>query len=202
MVRKGDFTPQSAVRSLEVSLRELGTEFIDIFFLHEATLADAASEPLIETLQQQVSRGTIRTFGVASAFPNFQADAARVPSAFQVLQFEGDAVSRNVSHLAHSEGRGILTHSIFKPFSLLRAAIKSHPAVVREYSSRMDLDLTDSNVIGSMLLHGALRENPRGVVLFSSLDAERVEMNVRNAQHCPYNDQQLSFFVEFAESIL
>jgi len=159
MVRKGDFTPQNAVKSLEISLRELGTDSIDLFFLHEATLADAASEPLIETMQQQVNRGTIRTFGIASAFPNFQADASRVPSAYRVLQFEGDAVSRNVSHLTHREGLGILTHSIFKPFSMLRAAIKAQPAVAREYSSRMDLDLTDSSVIGSLLLQGALREN-------------------------------------------
>jgi hypothetical protein len=67
---------------------------------------------------------------------------------------------------------------------------------------RMDLDLTDSSVIGSLLLQGALRENPQGVLLFSSLDTERVETNVRDAEHYPYSDQQLLFFTEFAESLL
>ena len=57
-----------AIRSLETSLRELHTDYVDLLLLHEATLADAASKPLIDALQEQVARGTVRAFGVASDF--------------------------------------------------------------------------------------------------------------------------------------
>jgi aryl-alcohol dehydrogenase-like predicted oxidoreductase len=50
MVKAGIFTPEAAIRSLETSLRELGTDYVDIFLLHEGTLADASSAPLVETL--------------------------------------------------------------------------------------------------------------------------------------------------------
>ena len=50
MVKAGIFTSEAAIRSLETSLRELGTDYVDIFLLHEGTLAVASSAPLVETL--------------------------------------------------------------------------------------------------------------------------------------------------------
>lgn len=201
MTERGIFTPQSAVQSLEVSLRELGTDFVDVFFLHEATLEDAASEPLIEVLERQVERGTIRCLGVASPFQTLQGDARRQPSAYQVLQFEDNVLARNLPALRHREGYGLITHSIFQPFSILREAIAAQPALTRKYAARTSLDLADSNVLGSLLTQYALRNNPDGVVLFSSTRAERLASNVRDGESRPYSDQQLSDFVEFAEGI-
>jgi aryl-alcohol dehydrogenase-like predicted oxidoreductase len=202
MVQTGVFNPQSAVQSLEISLRELGTDSVDLFFLHEATLAEALSEPLIETLQQQVKRGTIRCFGVASAFEKFQGKIGQLPAAYQVAQFEDNAVARNLSTLTVREGFATITHSIFNPFGRLREAAAAQPALTQKYASRMGLDLADSKVVGSLLLHYALRSNAGGAVLFSSLDPNRVAANVRDAESSPYSDQQLSDFVEFGEEIL
>ena len=67
-VKGGAFTPELAIESLETSLRELGTDYIDILFLHEATLNDATNQSLIDMLQQQIQKGTIRSVGVASDF--------------------------------------------------------------------------------------------------------------------------------------
>jgi aryl-alcohol dehydrogenase-like predicted oxidoreductase len=38
MVKTHVFTPEAAIRNLETSLRELGTDYVDIFLLHEATV--------------------------------------------------------------------------------------------------------------------------------------------------------------------
>lgn len=201
MVQAGVFTPQAAVESLELSLRTLGTDSIDIFFLHEATLSDAANEPLIEALRQQVRRGKIRSFGIASLFDNLKGGAG-VPAAYQVLQFNDNAVEPNLADLPNRERHGLLTHSIFQPFPFLLEAIAAEQALAGKYSAEMNVDLTDAGVIGSLLLHYALRANPDGVILFASMSPERISSNVRDAESSPYSDQQLSSFVKFGKAFL
>lgn len=200
-LQTGVFTPQAAVASLEVSLRELGTDHVDIFLLHEATLADAASEALIDALRQQVARGTIRSFGIGSRFANLQTGNGEIPTAYQVVQFESNAVERKLQAVGEKSGRALVTHSVFKPYGALRSAIAGQAELTRRYSSEMNVELEDSRVLGSLLLHYSLRSNAGGVVLFSSLDRARVTANVRDAQGCPFSEQQLEKFVEFAEEV-
>jgi hypothetical protein len=56
MGKAGVFAPEAAIRSLETSLRELSTDYLDLLLLHEATLANAAGEPLLEALEKQVAK--------------------------------------------------------------------------------------------------------------------------------------------------
>jgi D-threo-aldose 1-dehydrogenase len=201
-LQTGVFTPEAAVASLEVSLRELGTDHVDIFLLHEATLADAASETLIEALRQQVARGTIRSLGIGSRFANLQAGNGEIPTAYQVAQFEDNVVERNLAALAGKAGRAVVTHSVFKPYGGLRTAIAGQAELTRRYSSEMNVQLEDSRALGSLLWHYALRSNAGGVVLFSSLDRTRVTANVRDAEACPFSEQQLEKFVEFVGAVI
>ena len=202
MVQSGLFTPQNAVQSLESSLRELRTDSIDVFLLHEATLRDAASEPLLEALRSQVDRGTIRCFGVASSFHHLQKEAIPVPSSYQVLQFEDNAATRNLQMLDKVQGRAVITHSIFQPLRPLCKAIAAQPALTRKYTAHLNIDLADPGVLGALLLQFALRSNPSGVVLFSSTDPKRVSANVCDADSRQYCDLQVSGFLEFVDIIL
>lgn len=202
MVQAGVFTPENAVLSLETSLRELGTDCVDVFLLHEATLTDAAGESLIDALQGQVKRGTIRCFGVASSFQNFQGDAGGVPSAYQVLQFEDNAVARNVHGLRHREGWVLVTHGVFQPLAALREAMVRQPEVTKDYSARTGLDLEDTAVVASLLLQTALGNNSEGVVLFSSMDRGRISGNVKNAESGQHGEGQIAKFSEFVDVIL
>src|SRR5450432_1763191 len=108
LVQSGVFTPQNAVHSLESSLRELGTEAVDIFLLHEATLADASNPALLEALQRQVDRGTVRSHGVASSFRHLQIGAIPVPSVYKILQFEHNAENRNLGKLVQAQELGVV----------------------------------------------------------------------------------------------
>ena len=201
MVKSGMFDPAIAVASLEKSLRELGTDYIDFFLLHEAQLSDAANEGLIEILQAQVAGGKIRSFGIASAFEKLQRDASLLPPPYRIIQFDDDAVTRNVSKLAHTEGRTLITHSIFKPLALLRAAVRERPDVVQKFSSRMQLDVADERVLGSLLLHHALGGCAR-FVLFSTTNPARVTENLRDAASSPYDEKQLAIFTSLVEELL
>lgn len=202
MGQAGVFTPEAAIRSLETSLRALETDYVDMLLLHEATLADAASEPLVETLQQQITKGKVRCLGIASDFRKLSGDASLLPGAYQIVQFDDNAHTRNLKTLAHRDERSLITHSIFRPAKSLREAIAAHPEIAEQFSLRIGAELRNPEVIGSLLLHYALRSNTEGAVLFSSSDPKRLDANVRDSESRGYSDAQLSTFVEFVDEIL
>lgn len=202
MVKAGAFSRDAALQSLEASLRALQTDYLDILLLHEATLADAANEELLEVLQKQVTQGKVRRLGIASAFSKLDADAGKLPHACEIVQFDDNAQSRNLMQLANREQRLLITHSIFKPAKLLRDAAAACPEITRESSLQIGADLADPKVLPSLLLDYALRSNPGGIVLFSSTDPAHVEHNVRQAQSPCFDDAQLAHFVAFVDKVL
>jgi aryl-alcohol dehydrogenase-like predicted oxidoreductase len=64
-VRREAFTPELARSSLETSLRELQTDFVDVLWLHECGPDDLTDE-LLRTLDRFVSEGKIRHYGPAT----------------------------------------------------------------------------------------------------------------------------------------
>jgi D-threo-aldose 1-dehydrogenase len=202
MGKAGVFNPEAAIQSLETSLRELKTDYVDVLLLHEATLADATSEPLIEALQRQVNQGRVRCLGVASEFGKLHEDAALLPATYQVVQFNDNALARNLPRLAHRKPRALITHSVFQPADLLQEAIGARPQLVGKFSSEMNVELGDPRVTGSLLLQYALRSNADGIVLFSSVDPARVTANVHEAESHRWDEAQLSRFVKFVDQVL
>ena len=197
-----DFSPQAAIQSLHTSLRELHTGYVDLLLLHEAALADAANADLLDALQKEISAGTVRALGIASDFRKLEKDAASLPPAYKILQFNDNTMERNICTLANCGGRSSITHSIFKPASQIRESAKVQPGVVKDFSTKIDTDLNDPAVIGSLLLHYALHSNPSGVVLFSSMNPDRIAANVRAAGSPAWDEIQLAHFQQFVDAIV
>ena len=201
MVKSGIFTPAAAVASLETSLRELRTDYIDIFFLHEATMFDAVNEALIETLQAQVAKGKVRLLGMGSGFEKLQGDAGSLPPDYQVVQFDDDAMTRNLPTLARKENRALVVHSVFRPLASLHAAALAHPEIVHKFSSQVQLDLADRSVLGSLLLQHALASEA-DLVLFSSMHPARVSANTKDACAAYLDRERLAIFTNFVDTLL
>ncbi|TPG58938.1 aldo/keto reductase [Hymenobacter nivis] len=60
---KTQFTPQAAQSSLQTSLRELKTDYIDLFLLHESYYADCLRDDIREVLERAKEKGQIRAWG-------------------------------------------------------------------------------------------------------------------------------------------
>jgi len=202
MGKTGVFAPEAAIQSLETSLRELGTDYLDLLLLHEATLADAASEPLLEALDKQVAKGAVRHIGVASDFSKIAENAGSLPARYEVVQFNDNAWSRNLPKLAGRAQRLLITHSAFAPAGMLRRAAQAYPQITAESSRQIDADLRDSATIASLLLHYALRSNANGIILFSSIDPIHIEANVKEARSQRFDDVQVEQFAAFVDKVL
>ncbi|HKW18824.1 MAG TPA: aldo/keto reductase [Terriglobales bacterium] len=202
LTSSGVFAPEAAVRSIELSLRELGTDYVDILLLHEATLSDAANSALLETLWRQVALGKVRALGIGSDFDNLHPGINSLPAEYQVLQFENNAFRRNTFKISDTKPRAFITHSIFQPADSLGALIKLLPAVTRQFSSRLDADLSDPEVLRSWLLKCALSTNPRGIVLFASTNPQHAANNIRACNAGSAESEGCSIFSNFVDEVL
>ncbi|MGH7745231.1 MAG: aldo/keto reductase, partial [Candidatus Dormibacteria bacterium] len=62
----GAFSVDDARQSLETSLRELGTDYVDFFLLHDYVIGDHLPDELLRFLEGAVTAGQIRYFGIGT----------------------------------------------------------------------------------------------------------------------------------------
>jgi D-threo-aldose 1-dehydrogenase len=199
--KSGAFDPETAVRSVETSLRELGTDYIDLLLLHEASLLDAESQPLLEALDRLKAKGAVRHVGIGSEFSKLNG-AGSFSAAYEVAQFADNACSRNLATLEHREERLAITHSVFVPARRLQEAVAARRELVEEYSRLISADLSDLCVVASLLWSYALRGNREGIVLFSTTNQRHLEANAREAASHRFDEEQVRRFVEFVDKLL
>jgi hypothetical protein len=166
----------TARRSLETSLRELGTDYVDAFLIHGAGPGDAIDvDELAEALEGMRSAGSVRAWGIAS---EAQASAGLLAAvdARPVIQVRDD-VFEPFSPLGPE--RPLIT------FGVLSAALPRigdflarDERLREEWSRAVGEDCGRSETISSLLLRGALRRNPHGKVLFSTTRPERIGLGV------------------------
>lgn len=202
MVERGVFAPNAVARSLQTSLRELGTDYVDVLLLHEATLTDVSRQDLLAFLQRQVARGTIRSFGVASNFQRLRPDSSEIPDAYRVQQFNDNAVNRNAQTVEPRGTRGMITHSVFEPAEALNKAISARPDCVRRFSQLMDVELRDPKVVHRLLLQYALASNPDGVILFSTTNPTHLAANIQEAEAGLSEPSQILRFTQFVDEVM
>jgi hypothetical protein len=170
--RHGAFDPKDLRRSLERSLRELRTDYLDILLLHECAIGDASRDDVLGLLTDLRAAGKIRCFGIATDYPATVAILRAVPAIARVVQFASDALNRNVSGLGEERPDLVVTHSAIKP---VLASLMANPASLVRFGVPAD----DRSAVARMLLADALEQNPRGIVLFSTSRPERIAAMVQ-----------------------
>jgi aryl-alcohol dehydrogenase-like predicted oxidoreductase len=173
------FTAEQARASLETSLRELKTNRIDLFLLHEVQAidlaADADGDGLLSMLEGLVSAGTIGAFGVGSEAARVVELVARHPQYCRVQQFEwsvfDDAVPASGAFRIHHR-------SLSANFPALVARLKAEPETLKRLSEQVGEDLGDTEMLANLMLKASLESNPGCVILFSSKNARHIQNNV------------------------
>jgi aryl-alcohol dehydrogenase-like predicted oxidoreductase len=192
-VQRGAFTPEKARGSLETSLRELGTTYLDIYLLHECTAQDWQQPHLLRTLAELASEGRIRSYGTAAGYSETAAIFEGPDPHPPVAQFESDLLSPNEAGV---QGKALaITHGCFRrTLSTVRQFLAGDRLAAEEWSKALDVDVTSGEEISGLLLCEALRSNPDGIVLFSSGEPRNIERNARLASESPYESAQLADF--------
>jgi D-threo-aldose 1-dehydrogenase len=178
-VERASFTAQQARESLERSLRELKTDRINVWLLHEATAADLQDDGLLQLLEDAVAAGTVGIFGVGSERAKVEELARERPAYCQVLQFEWSVMDAPVPPM----GSFRFHHrALTENFRGMHARLTQEKARCSAWSAAVGEDLADEEVLASLMLKAALVENPASVILFSSKNPAHMRHNVEVAE--------------------
>jgi len=199
LVRGGVFSADDARKSLETSLRELKTDYIDFYLLHDYAFGDHPPHALIVFLEDAVRAGKVRYFGLGTSIGTMVEAMQRNPQLCSVVQFENSVVKRNVNKLAAQQGREtirlVITHgALGESYRVLSHFLESNRDVARDWSARLGADCSKPETISSLMLNYALAANGKGVVLFSSKSPARVLQNIRSVTDAPVSAKQIDLF--------
>jgi D-threo-aldose 1-dehydrogenase len=173
---KSSFTGAQAKESLERSLRELRTDRIDVWLLHEVTVQDLKDEGLLRLLEDLVAAGTIGTFGVGSERNKIGALLEARPEYCRTLQFEWSVMDAPVSEMNSFR---IHHRALTDNFTKLHGELVSDKARLTQWSEKTGCDLQHREMLASLMLKASLVKNPRSIVLFSSKSVVHIEHNAK-----------------------
>jgi D-threo-aldose 1-dehydrogenase len=173
--RYGAFRLVDLVRSVNRSLKQLQTDYLDILLLHECSVADARDGEVIRFLERLRTEGKIRAFGIATHFPETCQILNETPNVARVAQFASDAFNRNVGKLPPGRAELVVTHTPIKQIlPRLLDHLAADPTAAMRWAQRTGVAPDDRSGIARLLLADALAENPAGMVLFSSSQPGRI----------------------------
>jgi D-threo-aldose 1-dehydrogenase len=176
------YHPAAARKSLERSLRALGTEYVDVFLLHDPVPGSVRSEDVRGCLEDARSAGLIRTWGLAGEVEPCLRIAGDFAASLPVLQLRDDIWLRSPRHMP-AGASGLITFGILgDTLSRLMSSLTADPWERARLTELTGADCGNAEVVASLLLAAALRENHSGIVLFSTIRPHRIRQAVDAAQ--------------------
>jgi aryl-alcohol dehydrogenase-like predicted oxidoreductase len=184
-VRKGQFTVSVLRRSIEESLSKLGTDYVDILFMHEASASVLRMDDLLRELERLIQEGKVRAAGISSDPDVVAAALDQRHPAITALQFPCNVF--DLSMAQRSAGRA--DHEVLlvanHPFggvlrvqqtrgSLRRiAGSRETPVVIREKLGKFD-----DRVLAEVVLNAVTCETGIRIVIPSMMRRDHLLMNV------------------------
>ncbi len=178
LVKTGRFDELTMQESLETSLHQLRTDYVDMLLLHEpAEEVLLTMEPLF-FLQRMQREGKVRSFGIG-AEPEVITKALRhAPEYTPVLQFPHSIFAPCSPWLREHAPGAVFTHSSIGSAAVeMRGAFKEEPGLQRRWNGELGLDVSTSGVLESIFMQYASGTFPHAVVLFTSTNIEHIRRN-------------------------
>ena len=161
----------TARSSLETSLRELGTDYVDFLFIHDPTPIDRVDTAALHGFfEDQRRAGTIRAWGVSQDLhPELTVIDDLGPEA--VLQVRDDVLIR-------PEGADVDAAFTFgvlgRAHAQILTALRADPSEAAQWRDELGVDPLADGELAKLLLADAFAANPHGTVIYSTLKPERL----------------------------
>lgn len=196
------YDASSAKASLEASLREIGTDYIDVFLLHDPTPGAVRSADVCAFLEEARDAGHVRTWGIAGDPGPTLEVAGSLPDVVPVLQLRDDIFLRTLRRLEPTPASGLITFGVLgRALSRLVEYVTADPERQHRWNAAIGADSGDPRTLAPLLLRDAFRENANGTVLFSTVHAEHIRTAATVADAEPdWHDGELDAFRKLIEA--
>ena len=146
--------------SLENSLRNMRTDYINYFLLHEG-LPYFLTDESLNYLTDLLDRGVVNKIGFSANYLNIINPIADFDNDWKILQYENSLLHPSLPIIQKYPEKLHILHSVFSPLKYTNYDTKTPTAI---------------------LLAIALKRNPEGIVLFSSTQNKHISENILEAE--------------------
>ncbi|MEL6567364.1 MAG: aldo/keto reductase [Pseudomonadota bacterium] len=197
----GQFDVAQLRASLEESLSALGTDYLDLFLLHEVDAHHLADGQVLKALEDWRREGLFCSFGIASTREQTDRILDSYPDAFPVVQ-TSDSVFDAAPRPAGEETTLLMTHSwLGASLERFQRAFNAEPKFAEKASHCVYADIRRPRRLARCLLEYALHSNPDGQVLFTTSRPDRITQMVRTAERPRLTDAQFKALAKVAEQV-
>jgi aryl-alcohol dehydrogenase-like predicted oxidoreductase len=203
LVSTPPFTAAECKRSLDTSLRELKTDYLDFFLLHDYVVTDDHHQELIAFLDGAVASGKIKQFGIGTGFESVVHALQSQPELCRVVQLENSVLAPHLRSFPETATRPlIITYgSLGSSYNSLLSFLRAHRETAKSWSEQVGANCSDAETLAALVLNFAVAANPRGIVLFASKSVERTAKNIQSVFKSQFSSEQLDVFAELARGI-
>lgn len=202
---KVSLTADVIQRSLEASLKRLGTDYIDVLALHDATSEEIQNDEVLSALDQAISSGKVRAVSVASSL-EVGVVAMLHQEIFRFIQVANSPYERNIEALrknaieAKRENLIFISHSAYGKDGALGklTSLLKNSSDARDAAARLGVSGDEVSVAASMLLAYAYSSNSGGVCLLSMFKKKHLEFNISKLNKNFSEEGLVSFFDRFS----
>ena len=198
----GQFSVAGVRASLEVSLRQLRTDRIDVLFLHEATASAMQQQDLMTELDAVVQAGKVLRVGLYAAANVIAEGMANGPATLGAMQFGANPFDPVVAGIGKRNHRGMLLIANH-PFGskgrveqvrvalAAMAADETVPAVLREKLSHLDWQVLLEAILGLVL-----KGSGTHLLVFSMMREDHLRANARAVESSRFTSAELAMLRE------
>lgn len=185
LYRRIGYSPAATRRSVERSLRNLRTEYIDILLLHDPPSGSPQPPELEDCLDDLVSSGMIRAWGISGDSGSVSYLLGNWPAASPVVQVGHSLVLPVPESLVSAPGGCVVFGSIGGVVAAIQEMFYRRPEQRAVWKQRLGHDF---DRVPGLLLAEAVRHNKDGVVVISSIRPSHVEEAVQCSVFRPDRD--------------
>ena len=198
----GQFSPAGLRASLEESLRQLGTDRVDLLFLHEATASSMLQQDLMAELDLLVRAGKVLRAGLYAGVDVIAEGLATGPAPLSAMQFGVNPFDPVVGGFRNLNRRGMLmiaNHPFASEQRVVRtgavlAAMSADETVPAELRARLrDLDW---QAVLEAILGMALSGTGVHALVFSMMRADHLRANCRAVESSRFTSPDLALMRE------
>jgi aryl-alcohol dehydrogenase-like predicted oxidoreductase len=191
----GNFSVAVLHESLETSLRALRTDYVDLLFLHEPPVSVMQQDDLLAALEQLVTEGKVRRFGIASHPPVVEAALA---AGLRTIQFPCNVFDLNLARRLATRGANCVAIANH-PFGGGQRVVKSKALLTSlsqdtnlPGSLREKLRVVDDSLLADAVLNMITRDTGIQVVVPSMLRLDHLRANIAAIEHSRFSSDDLN----------
>ena len=193
----GNFSVEGLRTSLDTSLQQLRTEYIDILFLHEASTSALHQQDLMAELDALIAAGKVRRAGLYASADVVAEGLINGPATLGAMQFGANLLDPIASGTARLNQRAALligNHPFGSPQRVAQitaslAAMSSDetvPQALREKLRNPDFQVTLEAILGVALSAMGLH-----ALVFSMMREDHLRANVRAIENSCFTASEL-----------